>query len=245
MSFKSVTNEKLIALYESKGVDAVLAVAQKMLELNVHKSNMDFRTSVHGEICESVLEVILLDFIKSNSLDKEGWFISKGLILKDVDNPDSPYLTEVDLILFTPYRFILFECKSYAGDKRLINECTIVRDKIKSSFDVYKQHIKHYEALAKTMHPFRASDIAVGHMTIALFNFALGKLQDEREDKWKNYVPVFNAKNINKFLLSLKSDKVEWNMKYVRRAVDIIESQSEANSVKHLNYVKSLHGNKK
>ena len=94
------------------------------------------------------------NYLNRYNLTKYGWFYSKGLILKDVNNPNSGYFTELDLTVFSPQRIFAFECKSYAGPKKITDKCTI-RKKKGGTFDVYDQHSKHFMVLADQLKPFR------------------------------------------------------------------------------------------
>lgn len=239
MSLKDNTNTVLYDFYKSTGdLKKTIEVCRGMLESN--KSTPEIR----GEICEVVLVVMLEDYIAKNKLDKEGWFISKSLILKDLENPLSNYLTELDVTLFTPKKVYLFECKSYRGDKRFIKECTLVLKNRKNnkSFDVYSQHIKHYKALYKYLVKFRKKvDTIHKPYRIACFNFSQGTTEDERNSKFRNLFPVLDDSNLYELFSSYDSEPDQWDINYVRRVVNILDDSKEAFTGTHLNYVSSLH----
>lgn len=240
--YKDATNKVLLDYYERNGIEATLNVAEAMLKAGNHKSNAVFHAHTHGEICETVLEVMLSEFIKCNHLESKGWFFKKGLILKDVNNLESDFLTELDLTLFTPQCIILFECKSYGGDKELTDVCTI-RRKGKKSFDVYKQNSLHAKVLFEQLKPFMIVDettINEKYVQLVLFNFSLGIVNDTRTVKCKNVMPSINPKTLNRLLESLRSRKVLWNIAALRRAADIISLHSDEYRKAHLKYVTSL-----
>lgn len=66
----------------------------------------------------------------------------KSLCIARTDGKEG--FTELDLTLFTPNKVYLFECKSYSGKKRLIDEGLMVTDRF-APFNVYKQSIMHLD----------------------------------------------------------------------------------------------------
>lgn len=240
MSFKDSTNETLLEYYKEHGLEATIKVAEAMLKSSSFKNNITFHTHVHGEICESVLECIILDYMKKNPERTKTWFYSKGLIVKDVNNPDSGYFTEIDLTLFTPQKIYAFECKSYGGDKKITGKCKIVKKK-GGSFDVYDQHEKHARVLSEQLNPFRKRETAgIPGYQLALFNFSLGETQDVRTPQNKILMPCVDSSNVTNLLEINKNGEVIWNMAYLQRAIKIIERNKDENTKKHLKYVKSL-----
>lgn len=136
MSYKEDTHSLLIQKYEELGLQKMITIARAMLENTDYKKSTDFIAHMHGEVCETVLECIVLDYMKTYNLERYGWFYKKGLILRDVNHLDSNYFTELDLTVFTPQKIFAFECKSYGGDKKITDKCTI-RKKKGGTFDVY------------------------------------------------------------------------------------------------------------
>ncbi|MFQ9150782.1 MAG: nuclease-related domain-containing protein [Blautia sp.] len=62
--------------------------------------------------------MLVEDYMRRFPVKTKDWFCAKGLIIKDINNPDSGYFTELDYTVFTPQKIFAFECKSYGGDKR-------------------------------------------------------------------------------------------------------------------------------
>ena len=119
MSVKNKTNDVLLEFYKTNSYEFTLAVAKKMLESKSYAGKRKFNSDLHGEICETVLEISIMEYMKLYPEKCKDWFYEKGLILKEVNNPDSEFLTELDLVLFTPTQICIFECKSYNSDKTL------------------------------------------------------------------------------------------------------------------------------
>lgn len=240
MSYKSLTNSKLWEVYRAVGLEKFLIITQKMLELRTNKNNTEFHAHVHGEICETVLAVIIQEYIDKNNLSDKGWFFINGLILRDVDRPGSGYFTELDVTVFTPQKIFAFECKSYGGPKQISKECTIRKAK-GQLFDVFSQHEKHTIQLSKTLEPFRINiGMSIAPYQLSLFNYSLGECVDSRDEKWKVIMPVTDTTNVTKLFDHILDKPPLWDVKYVKRAVEIIEKRKDNNTVKHLEYVKSL-----
>lgn len=244
MSFKSSTNKCILEYYEENGMQKTIELCRAMLYSNDHKDDITFLTHVHGEICESVLEVMIAEFIKVNRLDEEGWFYKKGLIITDKGRAKNRYFTELDLCVFTPKKIYVFECKSYGGDKKITDICTIKKKK-GGSFDVFDQNYKHADALAKQFQKFRTNrSVDAAPYQLVLFDFSTGNTEDVRSDKNKLIMPCLNEKNVlNIFDIYIDAPDI-WRMDFVRKAADIIDKHSDENRGKHLEYVQSLHGKK-
>lgn len=244
MTFKSNTHSVLFKYYKSNGMDATIKVAKEMLQSKTHKDSKGFLASVHGEICETICELKIYDFMSKHKEETKDWIVSKGLILNDPE-AKSAYLTELDLTVFTPYKILVIECKSYGGDKTFVGHCTVKRKSVKAT-DVYDQHEKHYRTLMKNFSEFRIireDNLKVAPMRIAYFDFSLGSINDQRTDKWKKLMPILNVNNIDKMLTTLTKTQVNWNMKYVKRAIEILERKKDERTRKHYRYVTNIHPN--
>lgn len=236
---KDRTRTVLLNYYEKCGFEKSIAVAEQMLSLSPgqaagSKSTNDFRAEMNGEICETVLEIGILEFQKRNPQKTKDWVVKRGLILKDIENPNSDFLTEIDAVLATPKRICLFECKSYSGDKEIVGRGT-VRSKYRT-FDVASQEALHAEVFEKQFNRF-----GKGKIQTVLFSFAKGSLVDKRSALVKKQLPVVEIKNLWGFL-EAEPRVGTWRIREVKRALDTIERQSRGVRSKHLSYVKSLHG---
>ena len=56
MSYKSNTNFVLVSDCKVHGIQHTLNLATAMLQSTAHKGDEEFRTILHGEICETILE---------------------------------------------------------------------------------------------------------------------------------------------------------------------------------------------
>ena len=241
MSKKIRTNSVLMNYYNnnSDNLKKVIEVCKAMLKSK--NSSADIR----GELCETLLVIMLEDFIKKNNLDRAGWFLSKGLILKDLDNPTSEYLTELDITLFTPKKIYLFECKSYKGEKMVDKELTLYTKSSKGwnkKFDVYDQHTKHFLALYKYLEGFRERvNSKYKPYKIVAFDFSDGDIIDKRAEKYKELFPIKNETNLYDIFKTYNDEPIQWDISYVRKVVEKLEETKGSLTAKHLDYVTSLH----
>lgn len=235
---KDKTTRVLLDYYnKNNNLGQVKLVTKAMIE------STNSNPIIRGEICESLLEIMIIDFIKRNHLE-DSWILSKGIILKDLDNPDSEYLTELDLTLFTPKKIYLFECKSYKGNKILRDPCKLfVEYGKKESFkmDVYDQHAKHYKALYKYLNKFKLDvETNVKPFKIVFFDFSDGIIRDERSDKFKSVFPVKDENTIYSLFKTYLKEPDQWDMKYVRKVVSLLDENKKKLTSSHLDYVRGL-----
>ena len=155
INYKDSTNEVLLDYYKENGFQKTVAVAKSMYNVNLKNAKKNFKTDMNGEVCETVLEIGILEFMKRYPKACEHWVLKKGLIIKDIEDPNNGFMTEIDLVLATPQMIYLFECKSYTGNKVLTNECTITTPA--RSFDVYKQNYLHAKTFLAQFTPYRCN----------------------------------------------------------------------------------------
>lgn len=241
--FTKRTNEYLNAVYDKYGYLKMCKVARMMLVSKKHKDDIEFRNQVHGEVCESVLQCGIKEFMSKHPKETCDWRLEKGLILKDPENKLSEFKTEVDITLFTPFKILTFECKCYSGNKTLVDKCTVVRKSVKP-YDVYKQHKIHYTVLFSNFRKFRIDDEKLqkySPIQIAFFDFSLGTLEDKREPRWQNLMPAVGYDTLEDLLNSYLDKPVCWKMPYVHKALTVINKHKEVFRKEHLEYVKQLH----
>lgn len=234
-------NSALKQMYQAKGIEEMTKLGEELLKSKQCKEDEEFRNIVHGEICETILECYLIDYIKRNHLEDK-WFYEKGMVLKDMNNPDGEYLTEVDMTLFTPFKILTIECKCYGGGKLLVDECKIVRKGLKP-YDVFKQHAKHIETLMGNFYRFRLNNkysSAYSPIDAAYFDFSLGKITDKRTVEWKTKMPALNINNLYNHLDTYLDKPACWDIKGLKQGVDIITKHKDILRKKHLKYVKGL-----
>lgn len=227
---KDSTRSKLLALRDRYGLDVAVSVAKSSLTIST--SDGEFKKQFNGEICETVLEMKIQEILKKHA----DWFYVKSLVLPDADGNNPEFLTEIDFVLFTPYCVYCIECKSYAGDKELVDAGTI---KMKNGHqrDVYKQNRMHLDVLDKLICPFSLTEEPVYQMI--LFDFSKGRCVDKRGVRARKEFPLANEQTFAE-LLKVRKAKV-WDITGLASAKVKLEKFSERAHDKHLAYVKKLH----
>lgn len=233
---KEATRSALLDLYEQKGKAVALAVAKNMLSLNLNKRTdvNDFRRDVNGELGEAVLEILIEDFGKQHKELTKNWFYTKSMILKDPYG-NKEFMTELDFTLFTERCIYLFECKSYTGNKILVDNGLIQR-KDRKGCDVYKQNCLHLKTLDKNVKSFA---IVKPAYRMVLFDFSEGTMTDCRTEQAKIIMPCVTIDNWESILL--RSGPVCWDLNKLKPVVSKIVLAGGLLHDKHLEYVKSIH----
>lgn len=228
MKVKDSARQHLLSIYEKYGSEIAIETARASLTIPKGVGT-DFKPQFNGEICETVLEIVLKELCKRN----KQWFYLKSVILPDTETL-SDFLTEIDFVFFTESCIYCIECKSYAGNKTIINEGTVVLKDGKKR-DVYKQNLLHLEVLSKLLNGFSKSP----EYKIVFFNFSTGTVNDRRNQEWKKRFLLVDEKT---FFTVLDEGTAVWDLEGLRRAAPKIEKFSQKNRDRHLAYVKSKHG---
>lgn len=244
MSFRHKTQEILLPIYKEKGIEYTMELCDLLQKEATDKKvpiGKEKLSMIRGKLCEVVLEILVLEYIRKNNL--KDWFCIPSLYLRDVFTKNTAFYSEVDLVIFTPSRLMLFECKNYGGEKTFVDQGTIKRAGIRHDANVYDQHEKHLEAFVSIFEPFKDKKVNNGYF-MGYFNYSSGSLKDVREDKWKKAFPVVDRDNLYSYLDKAKESTRIWNMDEVRKVVKMLEKNKEKVARKHLNYVTGLHPRK-
>lgn len=243
ITIKDSTFDVLVNYYKkNQDLKRFILVCREILDKKASTPEM------RGEVCETVLYVMLSDFIEKNNL--KDWRISKGLILKDIEKDrNHNYFTEVDLTLFTPKCVYSFECKCYKGEKFLSDRGTLFVKRgndFKKSLDVFDQHFKHFKVLFNNIKcglSKTVDDKNYKSFKLLYFDFSTERTGDKRDEKFKHLFPIINEDNLFSLFKTYAKRPDYWNMQIVNKVVDIIEKGSKKNAIKHLEYVRSLRHN--
>lgn len=195
---------------------------------------------VQGQIAEVICLLQIEEFMKLKGITD--WSVHKGLIFRSLEE-NSKYLTEIDIVIFSPVKIFSVEIKSNSGEKTVKDECTLVYGR--RSRDIFSQHYKHEVALLSMFRDFRSPRYTDSEsVTSLVYIFADGSLTDTRTAQNKKRMPVVDETSLLPLLEKEYQGSIKWDMNYVRRAVTILETKKSNLTKKHLNYVKSLgHGN--
>lgn len=238
---KKAVRKVLLRYQRERGTAVAIEVAKNSLKQYIETPDSvdgkSFHTDFNGEVCETVLEMLIDDYKKKHP-QAHGWMFNRSLILSDPTKPrDNQFLTEIDLLLMTPQCFYVFECKSYSGDKTLYGDGKLIREK-GNSCDVYKQNRMHLEVVQKWLD--RLSNRPRYQMV--MFDFSNGELHDDRSSVAKAVMPCVNELSFNS-LFSGNLDAV-WDVDVIKEVHRLFSSETDALRAKHLAYVKSLHASR-
>lgn len=183
-------DKKLIAVYNTHGVKVFLDVCAKMLDVDSHGQK---KMKVNGEVCEVVLRVLSLHYLKTRKL---GGNVFHSMVLNDLKNPTSPFRTELDFTLLTPTVCLTGECKSFVGDITVVGDCTLSRKDLEA--DVARQTLVHARCLRSYLEKFSLPGTGLVKPPFGAFCFIYsnGALFDKRTSKAKDMIPVVTIKNL-------------------------------------------------
>lgn len=223
-------HDNLYQVYLEYGIEVLIKLAAETL----HDFGLgnDLQGQVNGEVCEVVLECLIIDYTLRNPKKCKDWSLYKGLIIKERGKLSEAFSTELDLTLVTPQCIYLFECKSYKGNNSLTGKGTY------KNTDVYKQNMLHLKTLDSWVKPF----VCKGKLPvykIALFVFAEGKVEDKRTMEARTLMPLLSVNNWETVLCT--DDRVVWDISHLNTLFDKLEVQSEQLYYEHLDYVKRRH----
>lgn len=202
----NITRDALIRLMQTKGIDAAdQKIKELILQCENNKGDTRDRSTIKGELSEVALECHLLYWMER----LQYLAVVKSLCIKSqVSNATA----EIDIMLVTPCRVYLFECKSFKGSKTLTKECYLQGGS--SSKDVYEQSKYHLQILEQYFGRFRFPSTAkVSPYQLILFELSSDDVQDLREPKWRKNIPVLTMNTLDEWLLTeLKArQEVQWN----------------------------------
>lgn len=239
MEYKNSTRSALRKLYHEHGIEITLRVAESALRNKKFNYDKNFYIDFHGEIAETVLECMLEDWMKKHPMETKDWVLTKGLILKDIDNLKSKFSTEIDLAVFTPNCIYLFECKSYSGSNILVGN-GMIRKQDGTEFNAYKQSKLHHDILLKFVQNYLTEQGEV-KIKLVLFNFSTGKFIDRRNRIAKGKMILCDKDNVLKVFKD-NNKKENWKIKELKVVVNRLQKASVKARSAHIQYVKGLHG---
>ena len=202
-------DEKLIAVYREHGVRVFLDVCSKMLDIK-DSHNVEKKKTSNGEVCEVVLRVLTMDYLKKKHITGE---VFHSMILGDLSNPGSDFKTELDLTVLTPTVCVTAECKSFSGDITVVDDCTLIRRDMRA--DVARQSKLHGKCLQQQLKRFVLPSAGIAAPPFGLFCFVYcnGTIQDRRTLRAKAAIPVLTISNLYTYYNKLFSQfkKVVYN----------------------------------
>ena len=212
-SIQDRVRESFRWVYETQGYAEFLTFCKKM-------KNMDFLSQdsfsrAKGELAEVFLTYTIEEWIKRGNLQSK-WRVYPHYYI--------PYRsgkghTEIDVLLVSRNIIVVFEAKSYSGDKTIVGDCDVkVRGRLT---DIFKQNSLHCRALYEHI-----QDLVLGPsgaMKSVFFSFATGSLVDERTPDKQRLMPAIDENNLPHFLNALEknAETLAWSSEIFSRVESI------------------------
>lgn len=230
MKTRDKTRLMLLNLYVKYGLKAL---DKKAMELIVECENNrqitpSVRGIIKGELAEVVVECHIAELIKTIP----NIACVKGLCIRSSWGST----TEIDLLMCTPCRVYLFECKSFSGRKTISDKCFLKGGS--SSKDVFGQSAAHLKVLDEHIRPYMQNigNKGCSPYKFLLFEFSSDDCCDCREEKYKEMIPLLTLKNIDAWLAEelSKTQKVNWDYTKVYETLKRLNISSAETFEQHL-----------
>lgn len=217
-----ITRSAVMDVYRKRGLAAADKKVMELLNQCEHwKNNTRERSTIKGELSEIALEYHLLWWMQHSKY----MTCVKSLCVK---SQKSKATAEIDILLATPCKVYLFECKSFKGEKVLSGECYL---KGKSSEkDVYEQSKYHLEILDQHLAECRfVPRPQKPPYQLLLFELSSDGIDDQREAKWKRGIPLLTIDTIDAWFRQEfnATQQVIWNFDSLYRKLEQLNKSSE------------------
>jgi len=185
-------------VYETQGYAEFLSFCKKMKSMDFLSQEAFSRAK--GELAEVFLVHTIEEWIKRGSLGSK-WKVYPHYYI--------PYKsgrghTEIDVLLVSRNCIIVFEAKSYAGNKVIVRDCSV---KVKNRLtDIFSQNSLHCKTLYEHI-----QDLVLGNsgaMKSVFFSFATGNLQDDRTPDKQRLMPAIDEILLPHFLNALEKNAI-------------------------------------
>jgi hypothetical protein len=231
---KEITRTAVLKIYREKGIKAADAkIMDLLVQCETWKDNTVDRGTIKGELSEIYLECHLMWWMQHTS----NMLMLKSLCIK---SKTSNATAEIDILAATPSKIYLFECKSFKGPKTLTKECFLQGGA--SSKDVYEQSKYHLELLEQHLAECRFTlKPKTAPYKLILFELSSDEIDDQREDKWKKWLPLLTPNNFDSWFAKEFSSiyPVLWSYDRLRTQLAVLNSTSEAMFKFHMKKINS------
>jgi len=196
-------------VYETQGYPEFLAFCKRMKKMDF--LSQDSFSRAKGELAEVFLTHTIEEWIKRNNLSSK-WRVYPHYYI--------PYRsgkghTEIDVLLVSRNCIVVFEAKSYSGEKFVVGDCSV---KVKGRLtDIFSQNSLHCKALYEHI-----QDLVLGTsgaMKSIYFSFATGSLIDERTVDNQRLMPAIDEEMLPHFLNALEKNAttITWSSEIFTR----------------------------
>lgn len=218
------TRDALMQIFQTQGLVAADEKVRELLkQCESWKDRQHERGIIKGELSEIALEYHLLWWMQH----VPNLTCVKSLCIKSAN---SKATAEIDILLASPYKIYLFECKSFKGDKVLTKECFLKG--ASSSKDVYEQSRYHLRLLDENIgycRPPLPTHVKTAPYQLVLFELSSNSLEDRRETKWQKAIPALSLSTLDAWLLNEFSRTTisQWDYPKLVAALKKLNSTSE------------------
>lgn len=238
---KDIVRYKLLLVYEERGLQASLNMANQFL-LEAAKAGKEFEIDdfgkiIRGELSELYAEVCMREYVKTH---KNSFYI-KSLCMPRADGKEG--YTELDLTLFTEQFVMVCECKSYSGQKTLTNEgCMNIKGR--TSYNVFSQNRMHLANLNPYISRHRLKSVEQGGKPyiLCMFSYSKDPIEDLRTPEWRQKFRLLTEENMLDFLEGLNKTEVIWNIHGLHKTISRLHQDSAENKKKHIELSKKQRG---
>lgn len=235
---KDIIRYKLLLVYEKRGVQASLSMADSFLK-DAAKTGKefginDFGKIIRGELSEIYAEVCMREYVKTH---KNSFYV-KSLCFPRADGKEG--FTELDLTLFTDRFVMVCECKSYSGEKTMTNEgCMNVKGR--TSYNVFNQNRMHLSNLDPYIRRARLKTVDEGGKPyiLCMFSYSKDPIDDLRTDEWKQKFRLLTEESMLSYLDTIAKNNIIWDIRTLYDIVSKLNEKSADNKIKHIEMSKA------
>lgn len=217
-----ITRNAVMSLYFSRGIKVADAKVKELLqqcESSALSSARD-RGTIKGELAEIFLEYHLLWWMQhAHCLT-----CIKSLCMKSIN---STATAEIDILLASPCKLYLFECKSFGGKKTLSKECFLKGSS--SEKDVYDQSRYHLKILNEHIgFCHYAGKYKEKPYKLILFELSSNDIDDTRSEHWKKNIPLLTMNTLDIWLAKelQHTAEVQWDYEKLLDTLTALDSKS-------------------
>lgn len=235
-NLNEITRRAVLDLYYRKGIRAADAKIKELLvQCETQKGNTRERSTIKGELSEIALECHLLWWMQRSRY----MMLVKSLCVKSLT---SNATAETDLLLATPCKVYMFECKSFKGRKMLTKECYLKGES--SEKDVFDQSKYHMEIMEQHLHDCHISSSKIAPYQLILFELSSEGIDDQRDDKWKRGIPLLTLDTIDAWFQKQFSQQhpVLWDFTRLTEKLRKLDETSDAMFKFHLKKIFNRRG---
>lgn len=217
-----ITRNAVMSIYFNKGIKAADNKVKELLQQceSTNLSSARDRGTIKGELAEIFLEYHLLWWMQH----AQCLTCVKGLCMKSVN---SNATAEIDILLASPCKLYLFECKSFSGKKTLSKECFLKGRS--SEKDVYEQSRYHLKILNEHIGICHYAGTYIEKpYKLILFELSSDDIDDTRTKHWRKNIPLLTMNTLDTWLANelQHTAEVQWDYNKLVKTLAALDNTS-------------------